>query len=272
MSVNIGKIKIGNNNPLVLIAGTCIIESENKTIKLAEEIKKIAEDQKFPFIFKASYDKANRSSVYSYRGPGLLNGLAILAKIKKKLDVPILTDVHLPEEVTPVAEIADILQIPAFLCRQTDLVLACGRTQKIVNVKKGQFLSPYEAKNIVEKLESCSTKKILLTERGSCFGYNNLVVDMRSLAIMKGFGYPVIFDATHSVQLPGKLRKSSGGETEFVPVLSRAAVAVGIAGIFLEVHPEPGKALSDAASQLPLKDLPVLLRQLKAIDSLVKKL
>ncbi|MFH1259884.1 MAG: 3-deoxy-8-phosphooctulonate synthase [Elusimicrobiota bacterium] len=269
--IKILKIKIGNGCPLALIAGLCIMETEKETFEIAEKIITITTKLKIPFIFKASYDKANRSSISAYRGPGLTRGLAILAGIKKELNVPILTDVHSADEVERAAEVADILQIPAFLCRQTDLILACARTGKPINIKKGQFLSPPEMKNIVGKIVSTGNRKILLTERGSSFGYNNLVVDMRALAIMKKTGYPVIFDATHSVQLPGGLGTSSGGETEFVPILARAAAAVGIAGVFLEVHPDPKRALSDSTTQLNLKELPLLLTRLKAIDCLVKK-
>lgn len=240
---------------LFLIAGPCVIESEKMAFEIAEGIKKAAVGLKIPFIFKASYDKANRSSINSYRGPGLKKGLEILSKIKKAFGVPVLTDVHCSHDVAAVAAVADIIQIPAFLCRQTDIIVAAAKTGKTVNIKKGQFISPRDMKNIIGKVESSGNKKIMVTERGTCFGYNNLVVDMRSIVIMKRFGYPVIFDATHSVQIPGGLGDSTGGESEFIFPLSRAAVAAGADGLFLEVHRNPEKAMSDGQNTVKLSCL-----------------
>ena len=267
--VIIDKIKIGIGQPLVLIAGPCVIESAVMASELAQELKSIALEVGLPFIFKASYDKANRSSIKSFRGPGLKEGLKILAEIKKKFELPILTDVHCVTQVESAAEVADILQIPAFLCRQTDLILAAAKTGKVVNVKKGQFLSPWEMKNIIEKIESTGNRQILLTERGTSFGYNNLVVDMRSLPILRSFGYPVIFDGTHSVQQPGSAGTKTGGDRDMVPYLCRAAVAAGCDGIFLEVHENPDSAKSDAANALALKNLKPLLTQLINIHNLI---
>lgn len=269
--VSIGDIKIGKNQPLVLIAGPCIIESEDMANTLAIELKSIAQELTLPFIFKASFDKANRSSINSFRGPGLKEGLRILAAIKKQVGVPILTDVHCVSQVDAVAAVADIIQIPAFLCRQTDLIIATAKTGKVVNVKKGQFLSPWDMKNVVQKIESTGNKQILLTERGTSFGYNNLVVDMRSLPIMRSFGYPVIFDGTHSVQQPGSAGDKTGGDREMVPYLCRAAVAAGCDGIFLEVHEQPDKAKSDAANALALHSLKPLLQQLIQIHNLISE-
>ena len=263
-------IVFGDPKNFVLIGGPCVIESEESVMRHAEKILKVVNDLKVPYVFKASYDKANRSSSKSFRGPGLEKGLRILSKVKKELDVPVLSDVHCQEEVKPASEVLDILQIPAFLCRQTDLLAAAGKTGCIVNVKKGQFLSPWDAKNIVDKLEEVGCQKILLTERGTSFGYNNLVTDFRSLAIMRQTGYPVIFDATHSVQQPGGLGNASGGESQYIPLLSRCAVAAGCDGIFLEVHPNPAKALSDGPNMVALKDLEKLLVELKAMDTVVK--
>jgi len=269
--IKIDNFILGGNRPVGLIAGPCVIESEKLTFEIAKKIREITQELDIPFIFKSSYDKANRSSIKSFRGVGLKKGLAILGKIKKELRIPILADVHQVSEVALVAKVVDVLQIPAFLCRQTDLVVAAGRSGKPVNIKKGQFLSPYEMKNIAEKVESTGNKQIFLTERGSCFGYNNLVVDFRSLPILRSFGYPVIFDATHSVQLPGKKGSSSGGESKFVAYLSYAATAVGIDALFLEVHFEPKKALSDAASMLNLNEIVPLLKRVKKIDTLLKR-
>ncbi len=269
-SVKLNQIVFNNKNPFVLIAGPCVIESEEFVFEEAKRLKQITSRLKIPFIFKSSYDKANRSSVKSFRGPGLDQGLRILARIKNELKIPVLTDVHSPEEATQAAFVVDVIQIPAFLCRQTDLLLAAGRTNAIVNVKKGQFLSPWEMKNAIHKIESTGKKSILLTERGTTFGYNNLVVDMRGLEIMKSFGYPVVYDATHSVQLPGGKGTASGGQREFVWPLARAAAALGMAGIFMEVHPHPEKALSDGPNSARLKDLPEQLKLLKEIDEVVK--
>jgi 2-dehydro-3-deoxyphosphooctonate aldolase (KDO 8-P synthase) len=257
---------------LVLIAGLCVIENRDHTLKIAGEIKEIAKTLQIPFCFKASYDKANRSSVKSYRGPGIKEGLKILQEVKTKLDIPVLTDVHCTKDVEAVAEAADIIQIPAFLCRQTDLLIAAGKSGRIVEVKKGQFLAPWEMKNICEKIESAGCDKILLTERGTSFGYNNLVSDMRSLVIMRSLGYPVIFDATHSVQLPGGKGDSTGGQREFVAPLSRAAVAVGIDALFLEVHEKPERALSDGPNSVPLAKLSSLLSRIMEIDKCARAL
>ena len=270
--LSIGNIRIGNNNPIVLIAGPCVIESEGLVLQIAQEIKEIAKREEIPFIFKSSYDKANRSSVQSFRGPGLEKGLRILEAVRTQVNVPVLSDVHTVEQAKLASEILDILQIPSFLCRQTDLVMAAGETGKVVNLKKGQFLSPKEMQNVVDKVLATGNQNILLTERGTCFGYNNLVNDMRSLVIMANMGFPVVFDATHSVQLPGGEGYASAGQPEFVPYLARAATAVGIAALFLEVHPRPQHALSDGACMLDIAQLPPLLRQVKKIDALVKNL
>ena len=263
------KVKIGNiefgGGKLVLLAGPCVLEGYERSLKIGRRTKEIADKLGIPYIFKASFDKANRSSIKSFRGPGLEEGLKILAAIKSELNVPIVTDIHETYQAARVAEVADILQIPAFLCRQTDLLVAAAKTGKVVNVKKGQFLSPYEMKNIVIKLEESGTNKILLTERGTCFGYNNLVVDFRGLVTMRGFGYPVIFDGTHSVQLPGGAGTSSSGQREFIPYLTRAAAAVGIDGLFLEVHDNPDEALSDGANMVKLDNLEDLLKNVLAV-------
>lgn len=263
-------IEISNSGPLVLIAGPCVIEDEKKTMFLAKQLKKIAKDFQIPFVFKASYDKANRSSVKSFRGPGVRRGLEILLEVKENLGIPVLTDVHSCSDVSLAARVADIIQIPAFLCRQTDLIVESARTGLPVNVKKGQFIAPQDVRGIIDKIESVGNKNILLTERGTSFGYHNLVVDMRSFPIMKNTGYPVIFDASHSVQLPGGLKNSSGGEIEFVEPLAKAATAIGIAGIFLEVHPNPKKAFSDGQNSLALSDLPDFLDAIMRIDKVVK--
>jgi 2-dehydro-3-deoxyphosphooctonate aldolase (KDO 8-P synthase) len=257
--VRVGHCEIGSG-ALVLIAGPCVIESEEGCLAIARETKRIADEVGMPLIFKASFDKANRTSVTSYRGPGLDEGLRILHRVKDELRLPVLTDIHEPSQAAPVAEVVDVLQIPAFLCRQTDLLLAAGRTGKAVNVKKAQFLSPHDMQHVVAKIESTGNQKILLTERGTTFGYNNLVVDMRSLAIMRTFGYPVVFDATHSVQLPGAGGGKSGGQREFVPVLARAAVAVGIDALFLEVHDNPDAALSDGPNMVRVSELAGILQ------------
>lgn len=265
-TVDVKGISIGRDAPLVLIAGPCVIESEMLVMKTAEKIKKTAEHLHIPFIFKSSYAKANRTSGDSFIGLGIEEGLRILRKVREVLCVPVLTDVHSKTEVEIAAESVDVLQIPAFLCRQTDLAIACGRTGKPVNVKKGQFIAPEDMDHIAKKIESTGNKNILLCERGTTFGYHNLIVDMRSLVIMKKLGYPVIFDATHSVQLPGGAGHSSGGSPEFIAPLARAAVAVGIEAIFIETHPEPSQALSDAASMLPLSQLERLITQIQMID------
>ncbi|MBM2833634.1 MAG: kdsA [Candidatus Brocadiaceae bacterium] len=267
--VNVRNLAIGQRQPLVFIAGPCVIESHESCLKLADKLKTIFQAKKLPFIFKASYDKANRTSVNSYRGPGVKEGIKILADIKKRLDLPILSDVHSEEEIPIVSETLDIIQIPAFLCRQTDLILAAAKTGKPINIKKGQFLAPWDMKSVVEKMRSTGNEQILLTERGTCFGYNNLVSDMRSLVIMRELGYPVIYDATHSVQLPGGQGNVSGGERNMIIPLARAAVATGCDGLFLEVHENPEKALSDAATMLSIEALPNLLDQVLEIHRVV---
>ncbi|MEK7238299.1 MAG: 3-deoxy-8-phosphooctulonate synthase [Nitrospirota bacterium] len=269
--IKIGNVLIGSKNPLVIIAGPCVIETEKSTIDAAKRLKKISEKLKIPLIFKSSYDKANRTSISSPRGPGIEKGLKILEKVKKETGMPVLSDIHSPEEIAYAAEVLDVFQIPAFLCRQTDLIVAASKTGKPVNIKKGQFLAPWEVKNIIEKFTSTGNHNLLITERGTSFGYNNLVVDMRSILIMQGFGYPVIFDATHSVQLPGGLGSASGGQREFVAPLSKAAVAVGCNGLFLEVHPDPDKALCDGPNMLRLDDLEKLLTTIKSIDELLNQ-
>ncbi|MFC1804936.1 3-deoxy-8-phosphooctulonate synthase [Candidatus Omnitrophota bacterium] len=265
--VKVCNIKIGKGNPLVLIAGPCVIESAAATLQTASKLKAIAGKHKVPFIFKSSFDKANRSSIGSYRGPRLKKGLEVLNQVKKKCKVPVLSDVHCQREIAEAAKVLDVIQIPAFLCRQTDLVQAAAKTQKAVNIKKGQFLAPWDILSIIRKAESTGNKKILITERGSSFGYNNLVSDLRALAIMRESGYPVIYDATHSVQLPGGRGKSSGGEKQFVAGLSRAAVAFGCDGLFLEVHSQPDKALCDGPNMINFSELESLLRQVKKIEA-----
>jgi len=268
-SFQIDTVRIGGGN-LFLIAGPCVIESEEHALFMAEVIKGVARSLNFPFIFKASYDKANRTSIRSYRGPGLAEGLRILKKVKDQVHVPVLTDVHETADVVKVAEVADILQIPAFLCRQTDLVVAAAMTERVVNIKKGQFVSPADMRHVVEKCRSAGNDKIFVTERGASFGYNNLVVDMRSLAIMRKF-VPVVFDATHSVQLPSSAADGdqavSGGQPEFIPVLARAAVAAGVDGVFMEVHENPLHAKSDGANALESTKLRGVLKELQAIQN-----
>lgn len=260
--IDLGGVHGGGAHPHFLIAGPCVIESEQIVLDTAFQIAEIAKQVGFPFIFKSSYDKANRSSIHSFRGLGMENGLAILQKVKEKVQVPVLTDVHSVEEAIQAGQVVDVLQIPAFLCRQTDLLVAAAKTGRVVNVKKGQFLSPWDMKNVVHKLEESGTKKIVLTERGASFGYNNLVVDMRSLPVMRGLGYPVVFDATHSVQLPGGGGTKSSGQREFIAPLARAAAAAGCDGFFMEVHPDPDSALSDGPNMVPLDKLKELLQQL----------
>ncbi len=270
-NVAINNIKVGADDSFLLLAGPCVIESEAHVLHMAEQIAAVAQEKKFDTIFKASFDKANRSSIKSFRGPGLKEGLAILKKVKADLGLPVVTDIHSIEQVEPVAEVADVLQIPAFLCRQTDLLVAAAKTGRVVNVKKGQFLAPWDMKQVVAKLEEAGTENILLTERGVSFGYNNLVSDFRSLSIMRALGYPVIYDATHSVQLPGGQGDTSGGQSEYVPVLARAAAAVGCDGLFMEVHDNPAKALSDGPNALDLKLLPDLMEQVLEINQIVKR-
>lgn len=268
--ISVGSIKIGGDRPLVLVAGPCVIENEAATLRCAERLMTICNGVSIPLIFKASYDKANRTSVNSFRGPGLRDGLKILKKVKESLGVPVLSDIHSIEQVEPAAEVLDVIQIPAFLCRQTDLVVAAAMSGRVINIKKGQFLAPWDMENVVGKAVSTGNDNVILTERGVSFGYNNLVSDMRSFPILRQTGYPVIFDATHSVQLPGGLGGSSGGQREFVEYLGRAAVATGIDGIFMEVHEDPEKALCDGPNSVKLDDLPALLKKLKAIDAIVK--
>lgn len=263
-------IKIGDRQPLLVMAGPCVIESRETCFEIAREMKTICQDLGLNYVFKASFDKANRTSISGFRGIGMKEGLDILAEIKETLQLPIVTDIHESCQAEPVAEVADILQIPAFLCRQTDLLLAAAKTKAIINVKKGQFLAPEDMKTVVEKLRSCDNQRIMLTERGSSFGYHNLVVDMRSFETMRSFGVPVIFDATHSVQQPGGLGNATGGRRECVYPLARAAAAVGIDGLFLEVHPDPTKALSDGPNSLYLSDVKMVLEKVKAIHELVR--
>ena len=268
--IKVGSITIGDKNPLVLIAGPCVIESERLCLETAKKIKEISSKYGIPFIFKSSFDKANRLSVDSFRGPGLKKGLEILNRVKQKIKVPILSDVHCQRDVAEAAKVLDIIQIPAFLCRQTDIVVAAARTGKVVNIKKGQFLAPQDMEPLIKKAESGGNKSILITERGVCFGYHNLVSDLRSLGIMRQFGYPVIYDATHSVQLPGARGGASGGQREFVEGLSRAAVSFGCDGLFLEVHPTPDQACCDGLNMIDLKSLERLLNQVKGIEKALK--
>ena len=270
-TVRISSISVGGGNPLVLIAGPCVVENRDMIFSTADKIKEITSRLGVPFIFKSSYKKANRTSVSGFTTIGIDEALKILADVKKELSIPILTDVHTTEEVHAAAQVADVIQIPAFLCRQTDLLIAAGETGKAVNIKKGQFLAPEDMKHPIEKVASTKNEKILVTERGASFGYHNLVVDMRGLPVMRSFGYPVILDATHSVQLPSNDNGKSGGQPQYIFPIVRAGVAVGIDGLFIETHPDPAKALSDAASQLPLSRLEELLLQAMEIDSLVKK-
>jgi 2-dehydro-3-deoxyphosphooctonate aldolase (KDO 8-P synthase) len=270
-AVNVGPITIGGGAPLVLIGGPCAIENEKHALMTAERLAGIAARHRVPYIYKSSYDKANRSSVGGYRGPGLIEGLRILRRVREAVGVPVLSDVHQIPEIAPAAEVLDVLQIPAFLCRQTDLVLAAARTGKPVNVKKGQFLAPGDMKNVIDKVRSTGNENVLLTERGTSFGYHNLVVDMRGLSDMRELGYPVVFDATHSVQLPGGAGDRSGGERKYVPALARAAVAFGIDALFMEMHEDPdrtladGRPLSDGPNMLRIDDLPRLLDEVLAI-------
>jgi 2-dehydro-3-deoxyphosphooctonate aldolase (KDO 8-P synthase) len=270
-AVRIGAVTIGGGAPLALIGGPCAIENEKHALMVAERLQRMTGDAGVPFIYKSSYDKANRSSIHSYRGPGLTEGLRILRKVKDETGLAVLSDVHDVSEVAPAAQVLDVLQVPAFLCRQTDLIVACARSGRPVNVKKGQFVAPRDMVNVVEKVRASGSEDLLLTERGSSFGYNNLVVDFRGLPIMRGFGYPVVFDATHSVQLPGGQGDRSGGERQYVQALARAAVAVGVDALFMEIHEDPdrtlddGRPLSDGPNMLRLDDLPRLLDELRAI-------
>jgi 2-dehydro-3-deoxyphosphooctonate aldolase (KDO 8-P synthase) len=268
--IKINDVAVGGDGPLAVIAGPCVIESRESALRHAAALKERADRIGVPYIFKSSYDKANRSSVDSFRGLGLEKGLAILAEIKQKIGVPVLTDVHEIDQVSAVKEVADILQIPAFLCRQTDFVVAVAQSGKVVNVKKGQFLAPWDMRNVIDKIRSAGNEQILITERGASFGYNNLVSDMRALVVMREMGYPVVFDATHSLQLPGGLGNASGGERKYIPALARAAVSVGVDVLFMEVHENPDRALSDGPNSLALENFEALVRQVKKIDALVK--
>jgi len=270
-AISLGSLRLGGGNPLFLIAGPCVIESESHARMMAEQVAKIATDAGVPYIFKASYDKANRSSIKAFRGPGLAEGLRILAKIKSDLHLTILTDIHDASQAAPAAEVADILQIPAFLARQTDLLLAAAKTGRIINIKKAQFLSPWDMGNVAEKVASSGNQNIILTERGASFGYNNLVVDMRTFPVLQKFGYPVVYDVTHSVQLPGGQGHASGGQPEFIETLARAGVAAGVDGLFLETHDNPAAALSDGPNALPLAQLPQLLSRIKELSTLVRR-
>lgn len=262
--------RFDNAAPLCLIAGPCAIEGRSQTLEVAAALKEIVAKVGMPFVFKSSFDKANRTSGSSFRGVGMAEGLSVLADVRESVGLPVITDIHLPEQAGPVAEVADMLQIPAFLCRQTDLLQAAAATGKPLNIKKGQFLAPWDMEHVAVKVADAGNERICLCERGTCFGYNNLVVDMRSLEIMKRTGYPVIFDATHSVQLPGAGDGKSGGQRDFVPVLARAAVAVGVAGVFMEVHPDPDRAPCDGQNMVALRDVAALLEHLKEQDRLVK--
>lgn len=270
-AVSIGSVLIGAEAPFVLIAGPCVIENRHMALRLAVSIQEMTARLRIPFIFKASYDKANRTSLHAFRGPGIVEGLRILQEVKEKIGVPVLSDVHSVEEVGRAAQVLDVIQIPAFLCRQTDLLLEAAKTQKAVNIKKGQFLAPWDMLPVVKKIESAGNKRILLTERGTSFGYNNLVSDFRSLDMLRQTGYPVIFDATHSVQQPGGLGTASGGQSEYIPLLARCAIAAGCDAVFMEVHPNPRKALSDGPNMLALNCLERLLKDLMAIDRIVKR-
>ena len=269
--MNLCGFSAGNDQPVFLIAGTCVIESEAMTIDTAGTLKEICAKLDVPFIYKSSFDKANRSSQAGFRGPGVEEGLKILGEVKRQLDLPVLTDVHEDTPIDEVADVVDVMQTPAFLCRQTNFILRVAAAGIPVNIKKGQFLSPWEMQNVVDKAKSTGNNDIMVCERGFSFGYNNLISDMRSLAIMRGCGCPVVFDATHSVQLPGGKGTASGGQREFIPVLARAATAAGIAGLFMETHPEPDKALSDGPNALPLANMSELLESIVAIDRSVKK-
>ena len=270
-TVEIAGLRVGEGLPHLVIAGPCVIEDVGLVLETAAELKRITGDLKLPFIFKSSYDKANRSSGRSFRGPGLQAGLAVLARVREEVGVPLLSDVHTAEEAATAGRVLDVLQIPAFLCRQTDLLVAAARTGAAINVKKGQFLAPWDMANVVQKIEEAGNRRLLLTERGASFGYNNLVTDFRALPIMRRLGYPVIFDATHSVQLPGGAGSCSSGQREFVAPLARAAVATGCEGLFMEVHPDPDKALSDGPNMVPLAEVRSLLEQIVRIAAVIRQ-
>jgi 2-dehydro-3-deoxyphosphooctonate aldolase (KDO 8-P synthase) len=269
--VQVGTVAIGNDRPFVLIAGPCAIESRSHAMEMADALRGLSASTGVPVIYKSSYDKANRTSVAGARGIGMADGLAILAEVRERFGLPVLTDVHGPEQCAPAAEAVDVLQIPAFLCRQTDLLLAAGETGKTINVKKGQFLAPWDMAHVAAKIASTGNHNVLLCERGASFGYNTLVSDMRGLPIMARTGYPVVFDATHSVQQPGGQGASSGGQREFAPVLARAALAVGVAAVFIETHEDPDRAPSDGPNMIPLREMPALVARLKAYDDLTKR-
>ena len=269
--VRVGKVRIGKGNPLALIAGPCVIESEEIILTTAKKLKEICDRLGISLIFKSSYDKANRTSGSSFRGHGIDQGLKILSDVRKKFSIPVMSDVHSVDEVRPASEVLDALQIPAFLCRQTDLILSSSRTGKPVNIKKGQFLAPWDVKNIIEKFTSTGNQNLLITERGTSFGYNNLIVDFRGFPVIRSFGYPLLFDATHSLQLPGGQGNSSGGQREFASPLARAAVATGVDGLFIEVHPDPAQALSDASTMIPLQEIEGLLQQTKALHDMMRR-
>jgi 2-dehydro-3-deoxyphosphooctonate aldolase (KDO 8-P synthase) len=268
--IKLNNFTIGGSAGFVLIAGPCVIENEGAAMEIALYLKQLTSKLQIPFVFKASYDKANRTSIRSYRGPGLIEGLKVLKNIKEKAGVPVLSDVHRFEEIEPAAEVLDVIQVPAFLCRQTDFVVEVAKKAKVVNVKKGQFLAPWDVVNIIGKIRDAGNENILITERGASFGYNNLVFDVRALPIMRAMGFPVIFDATHSVQLPGGAGTASGGQRDMVPFLARAAVAAGVDGVFIEVHSDPEKALCDGPNSLYLSSMEELLRTLKKIDEITK--
>jgi 2-dehydro-3-deoxyphosphooctonate aldolase (KDO 8-P synthase) len=268
--VHVNSVTIGGNRPLVLLAGPCVIEGEEVTLRIAKRIKEITSMVGMDLIFKSSFDKANRSSIHSYRGPGLDEGLRILRRVKEELHLSLISDVHRFEEIEKASALLDVIQVPAFLCRQTDFIVEVAKTGKTINIKKGPFLAPWDMRNVIEKVTSTGNENLLLTERGTSFGYNNLVSDMRSLAIMRSFGYPVVYDATHSLQLPGASGDRSGGQRELVPQLARAATATGIDALFMEVHEDPDRALCDAANNVSLDVIGVLLAQVKEIDRIVK--
>jgi len=270
--VRIGNFTVGSGHPLFLIAGPCVIESERHAMKMAERLAQAARALRIPYIFKASFDKANRTSLDSYRGPGMVSGLEILAKIKKRFKVPVLTDIHEISQVGPAAEVCDVIQIPAFLSRQTDLLVEAGRSRAAVNIKKGQFLSPWDIRHAVEKVARTGNHRILITERGASFGYNNLVVDIRGLAVMKELGYPVILDVTHSIQLPGGQGSRSGGQPEYIEPLARAGVAAGVDGLFMEVHDNPARALSDGSNALPLGRFNLLIQKISRLGKFVREM
>ena len=269
--VRIGGICVGGGRPLALIAGSCVIENRDSALRHAAYLRELTARLDIPFIYKSSYDKANRTSLESFRGPGLDEGLRILEDVKREIGVPVLTDVHEPDQIAPACEVVDVAQIPAFLCRQTDFVTAVARAARVVNVKKGQFLAPWDIRNVASKIVAAGNTNVLLTERGVSFGYNNLVSDMRSLVIMRETGFPVVFDATHSLQLPGGLGQASGGDRQFIAPLARAGAAVGVDGLFMEVHEDPDRALSDGPTSFPLEGLDELLRTVKDIDDRVKQ-